>query len=71
MPTVPTVAAREKARLERKKQIAAQQVTQFEDELSAHELNRARLLAIGESTVDTDAAIGAVKKAIEVTAKEA
>lgn len=63
--------ADEQARLQRKKTIAQQQVTQFEDELSVQELNRARLVAAGQATEDTDKAIATIKQAIETTEAEA
>lgn len=71
MPPVPRNADREKARLTRKKDIAKQQVQQFEDELSGQELNRARLVAAGQSTEDTDLAIETIQRAIEITEAEA
>lgn len=43
---------REAARLERRKQMAAQQAQQFEDELSGHELNIVRLESIPEAQRD-------------------
>jgi hypothetical protein len=62
---------REKARLARKKMLAVQQVQQFEDEISGHELNIARLKAAGQPTEAEEAAIAAIEKAIETTEAEA
>lgn len=71
MSTTPPTPDREKARQTRKRVIAQQQITQFEDELSSHELNRARLVAVGGSTDEVDRAIAAIKQAISTTAAEA
>jgi hypothetical protein len=54
-----------------RKAVAEQQVTQFEGELWSHMLNRARLLAAGQDTVDTDQTIATVQQAIETTVIEA
>ncbi len=75
MPSVPTPptprpAGREQARLARKKALCAQQVLQFEDELSVHELNVARLTAAGQPTTDAEAAIVTILQAIATTEAE-
>lgn len=46
------VSKRERARLQRKKHIIEQQAQQFEDEISGHELNLARLDALPEKDRD-------------------
>jgi hypothetical protein len=46
MPPVPKPKKREQDRLNRKRSTAIQQASQFDDELSGHELNLARLDAI-------------------------
>lgn len=67
---MPVDPAREEARLTRKKIIAQQQLEQFEDELSSHELNLARLTAAGQSTEDAEKSIAIIEKAIETTEAE-
>jgi hypothetical protein len=73
-------ASRETARMERKRALAAAQAQQFEDELSGHELNLARLQALPaaqrdegwQSQVDAaQAAIDTLDRAIETTLDEA
>lgn len=50
MPPIPqTPAGRQPARLKRKRRLALAQADQFEDTLSGHELNIARLNAIPEA----------------------
>lgn len=71
---------REQRRLDRRKRAAAQQATQFEDTLSAHELNLMRLQALPEDLRDEttdeaianeERAIATLKNAIQVTLGEA
>jgi len=70
---------RETERLARKKIIAAGQVTQFEDELSGHELNAARLDGISvaqrgaewqQQKDDAETAMSTIRDAIVVTLAE-
>lgn len=67
---MPLNPEREKARQQRKKDIAAQQIQQFEDELSAHELNLARLAAAGQPIDDAEKSIDIIVQAIETTEAE-
>jgi hypothetical protein len=71
---------RRDGRIKRKRQLAAQQVDSFEDTLSGHELNLARLNAFPEDERDTDwqnqhaenqRAIEVLERAIETTLAEA
>ena len=71
---------REKARQERKKALAAQQVEAFEDELSGHELNIARRDAVPQDLRDpgwenarteAEKAIETINVAIDTTLTEA
>jgi hypothetical protein len=77
---MPPVPKREKDRLRRKRDIAKQQAQQFEDELSGHELNLARLDAQPVETRDAVwqqareqgvAAAAVIKAAISTTLAEA
>ncbi len=76
---MPASPKREKERLQRKRVLASQQVMQFEDEKSGHELNLARLNSVptemrdeghAQAVEEAKRALAIIERAIETTEAE-